>query len=65
MNFNFNYSFEGYRIYKGNSISSYDCLLTVVGNKVYQGNSSSSYDCLATIDGIVKYGLIAVLIGPF
>lgn len=53
------------QIYQGNSTSYSDCLLTIDGQKVYQGNSSSYSDCLATVDGIIKYHVIAVLIGPY
>ena len=53
------------RIYKGNSTSYSDCLFTVNGEKVYHGNSTSYSDCIATVDGIVKYFLVAVLVGPY
>jgi hypothetical protein len=53
------------KVYKGNSTSYSDCLLTIDGKKVYQGNSTSYSDCLATIDGILKYSIVAILIGPY
>jgi hypothetical protein len=59
------YTIANGKIYKGNSTSYSDCLLTVEGKKVYQGNSTGYADCLVTVDGIVKYALVAILIGPF
>ncbi|MFM8493003.1 MAG: hypothetical protein ACKOA7_04635 [Bacteroidota bacterium] len=53
------------KIYKENSSSYSDCLLTVEGKRVYRGNSTSYSDCIATVDGIVKYFLVAVLVGPY
>jgi len=37
----------------------------VEGKRVYRGNSTSYSDCIATVDGIVKYFLVAVLVGPY
>ncbi len=53
------------KIYTGNSTNYPDCLLTIKGNEVFRGNSTNYSDCLASVDGIVKYALIAVLIGPY
>ena len=53
------------KFYQGNSTSYSDCLLTIDGNKVYQGNSTSYSDCLSTVDGILKYYVVAILIGPY
>lgn len=38
------------KIYRGNSTSYFDCLLTYKEDKVYKGNSTSYFDCLTTIE---------------
>lgn len=59
------FTVAGDKIYNGNSTNYFDCNYTIKENKVYQGNSKNYSDCLATINGIVKYSIIAVLIGPY
>ena len=34
-------------------------------DKVYKGNSTSYSDCLITIEGIYKYSILAILVGPY
>lgn len=52
------------KIYKGHSTNYSDCIMTVKDNNVHRGSSTNTSECLATVDGIVNYGLIAVLLGP-
>jgi hypothetical protein len=59
------FTVKGNKIYRGNSNNYSDCNYTIKENKVYRGNSKNYSDCLATIDGILKYSIIAVLIGPY
>jgi hypothetical protein len=52
------------KIYKGHSTNYSECIMTVKDNNVHCGSSTITCECLATVDGIVNYGLIAVLLGP-
>lgn len=52
------------KIYKGHSTNYSECIMTVKDNNVHRGSSTITCECLVTVDGIVKYGLIAMLLGP-
>jgi hypothetical protein len=53
------------KIYRGNSSSYSDCLFTINGKKVFQGNSTSYSDCVVAIDSLIKYAVLACIIGPY